>query len=182
VKSTHYLLLLPLFAFAPSDTWQSFTIDKQIAVQVPTRPSEANIDKLAAAHHYSPTRVWTTKAPEGVYFIIRTAGRASESIGRQNTTQRQALYTSVIQAALQSDKSELLTRTSFPTAGGAGCEIKYKGSHPVTQRRIIKYLRYLVVDSVGYSFQFLPANPYDSLGLAGAEQRRRFFNSITVKP
>lgn len=149
---------------------------------MPTPPSEANIDKLATAHHYSPTRVWTSRTPEGAYFIIRTAGRASESIGRQNSTQRQALYSIIIQAALQSDQGELLTRTAFPTAGGAGCEVKYKGTHPLTQRRIVKYLRYLVVDSVGYSFQFLPANPYDSLGLAGAEQRRRFFNSITVKP
>ena len=182
MKPTHYLLLLPLLAFAPSDTWQSFSIDKQVAVQMPMRPSEANLDKLAAAHYYSPTRVWTAKAPEGVYFVIRTAGKVSESIGRQNTAQRQALYTTVIQAALQSDQGELVTRTSFPTAGGDGCEIKYRGSHPLTQRRIIKYLRYLVVDSIGYSFQFLPANPYDSLGLAGAAPRRRFFNSIVVKP
>jgi hypothetical protein len=182
MKLTRYLLLLPLLTFAAANTWQPFAIDKQVAVRVPTQPTEANIAKLATAHHYSPTRVWTAKAPEGAYFIIRTAGKASESIGRQNSSQRQALYTSVIRAALQSDKGELLTRTSFLTDGGAGCEVKYKGTHPLTQQRVIKYLRYLVVDSVGYSFQFLPANAYDSLGIAGAEQRRRFFNSITVKP
>lgn len=182
MKLTRYLLLIPLVAFVPPSKWQPFAIDKQVVVQVPTQPSEANIDKLATAHHYSPTRVWTVKAPEGTYFIIRTAGKASESIGRQNTTQRQALYNSVIQAALQSDRGVLLTRTFFATAGGNGCEVKYKGTHPLTQRRVIKYLRYLVVDSIGYSFQLLPSNPYDSLGLAGAEQRRRFYNSITVKP
>jgi hypothetical protein len=182
MKFPRYLLLLPLAAFVPPNTWQPFAIDKQVAVLVPTRPSEADIDKLAKAHRYSPTRVWTTKAPEGTYFIIRTAGKTSESIGRQNSAQRQALYTSIIQAALQSDKGKLLTRISFPTAGGPGCEVKYRGTHPLTQRRVVKYLRYLVVDSIGYSFQFLPANPNDSLGLAGAEQRHRFFNSITVKP
>jgi hypothetical protein len=42
-------------------------------------------------------------------------------------------------------------------------------------------MRTLLVDSIGYSLIFQPMDKQDTLGLAGAEQRRRFFNSITVK-
>jgi hypothetical protein len=60
-------------------------------------------------------------------------------------------------------------------------EYKYKALHKGTGKRVIKYTRILLADSIAYTLNFVPIDRQDSLGIAGAEQCRRFFNSITVK-
>jgi hypothetical protein len=103
-------------------------------------------------------------------------------ISQRDTAGRRDYYAGVVQSVLHDEQGQPITRSYFSTPAGAGLELKYKGRHQVTGKQVIKYIRSLVVDSVGYSLNFIPTDQQDSLGIAGNEQRRRFFNSITVKP
>jgi len=179
MKKRYALALLPLAAFSLLD-WQPFAIDQHVAVQLPAPPTELDVAKLAPTLAAEHTRLWTLRAPEGAYLVTRLPGAGA--IGKLDTAKRNAYYAGMISSILRNEKGQLLSRTPFPTAGGAGLELKYKGVHQLTGKRIIKYVRTLVLDSIGYSLIFIPTDRLDSLGLAGNEQRRRFFNSITVKP
>jgi hypothetical protein len=85
-------------------------------------------------------------------------------------------------AVLHDEQGQPIIHSCFSTPAGAGLEFKYKGRHQATGKQVVKYIRSLVVDSVGYSLNFVTANQQDILGVAGSEQRRRFFNSIAVNP
>ena len=112
--------------------------------------------------------------------MLRTHSKSI--LGKQDTARRMSFYAGGLSALLRSERGQLVAQTSFSTAGGAGVEYKYKAMDRATGKRIIKFMRCLVVDSIGYSLNFVAADKLDSLGIAGAEQRRRFFNSITVRP
>jgi hypothetical protein len=178
MKKVYLLALLPLLAFTLVD-WQSFAIDKRLIVQLPTPPAEVNLTKVAPAQAAAHARMWALRAAEAVYLVVRLP---TGLIGKSDTTSRRSYYAGVLSAVLQDERGQLISQTSFPTAGGAGMEIKYKAMSQVTGKKAIKYMRFLLVDSIGYSLLFQPTDKQDSLGLASAEQRRRFFNSITVKP
>jgi hypothetical protein len=179
MKLTRHLLLLPLLSFA-ADTWQSFAVDGLVTVQLPSQPTELDVAKLAPGRNMRGTRVWLVQAPEGFYQVIRTAG--GTHITRADTTGRRFFYKGVAYSIVHNRQGQLLSSTPFSTAGGAGMEFKYRGIHQGTGKRVISYTRSLVLDSITYALNFIPTDKTDSLGLAGAEQRRRFFNSIMVKP
>jgi hypothetical protein len=179
MKLTRYLLLLPLLA-STADTWQPFTVDKQVSVQLPAQPIEIALAKLAPGKNLQHTRMWTLRVAEGIYQVLRLPN--THSIPRTDTAGRRAFYAGLLTSVMRNESGQLLAVTSFPTTGGASMEYQYKGLHKGTGKRVIKYGRTLLVDSINYTLNFIPADSLDSLGLAGAEQRRRFFNSITVKP
>ena len=178
MKKVYLLALLPLLAFTLLD-WQSFAVDKRLIVQLPAPPSEVNLAKVAPAQAAAHARMWALRAPEAIYLVMRLP---TGFINKGDTASRSAYYAGVLSAVLQDERGQLVSRTSFPTAGGAGVEIKYKALSQFTGRRAIKYMRVLLADSIGYTLLFQPTDKQDSLGLGGAEQRRRFFSSITVKP
>jgi hypothetical protein len=173
-------LLLPLVSAAFAD-WLPFAIDKQVAVQLPSQPTEVDLAKLMPSNNMQHTRMWALRAPEGIYMVLRLP-TGSGIISQRDTAGRRDYYAGVVQSVLHDEQGQPITRSYFSTPAGAGLELKYKGRHQVTGKQVIKYIRSLVVDSVGYSLNFIPTDQQDSLGIAGNEQRRRFFNSITVKP
>jgi hypothetical protein len=177
MKKVYLLALFPLLAFTSVD-WQSFTIDKRFAIQLPAPPTEVNLAKIAPAQAAAHARMWALRAPEAIYLLVRLP---TGLIGKSDTASRSSYYAGVLSAVLQDERGQLISRTPFPTAGGAGVEFKYKALSQLAGKPAVKYMRTLLVDSIGYSLIFQPMDKQDTLGLAGAEQRRRFFNSITVK-
>lgn len=183
MKRAYKLLLpvlgLPLLAATLAD-WITFNIDKEVSIQTPTQPTEIDLAKLAPGKNLQHTRVWALRATEGIYQVLRIPN--TRSIPRTDTAGRRSFYAGVLASVVRNESAQLLSITPFPSAGGAGIEYKYKGLHKGTGKRVIKYGRVLLLDSIGYTLSFIPTDQQDSLGLAGAEQRRRFYNSITVKP
>jgi hypothetical protein len=180
MKSTSScLLLLPLFAFT-ADTWQPFAIDSRVSLQLPTHPTELDFAKLAPTRKPDHTRIWLLRAPEGTYQVIRLPNNST--ISSTDTAGRRAFYTGVLTSVMRNESGQLLLITPFPTSAGAGMEYKYKAMHKGTGKHVIKYTRILLADSIAYTLNFVPIDRQDSLGIAGAAQRRRFFDSITVKP
>jgi hypothetical protein len=175
---TRYLLLLPLLAFT-ADTWQSFAIDNRVTVQLPSQPTQVDLAKLTGKS-VGHLRLWALRTPEGIYQIMRMP--TGTFISRADTASRRSFYQGFLSSVLSDEQGQLLSRMPFATNAGAGMEYKYRGLHQGTGKRVVKHVRSLVTDSVGYTLIFTPTDPKDSLGLASAEQRRHFYNSLTVKP
>jgi hypothetical protein len=184
MRFTCYLLLLPLAAFAAVDTWQPFAIDRQLTVQLPAKATELNMAKLLPAGQApARTRTWVAQASEGLCVVMRVPNINSQRIKQGDAAHRQVFYEDAVRGALAAENhAYLLKRTRFQTAGGNGIEIKYTALDARTGRHRVRYMRTLVVDSIGYNLIFRPANLSDSLGLVDYTQRRRFFDSITVNP
>jgi hypothetical protein len=179
-----YLLLLPIAAFAAADTWQPFAVDNQLAVQLPTAATELSVTQLLPADQApAHTRTWVARASQGLCVVMRVPNINSQRIKQGDAAHRQVFYEDAVRGALAVENhAYLLKRTSFQTAGGNGIEIKYTALDARTGRRRVRYMRTLVVDSIGYNLIFRPADLTDSLGLVDYTQCRRFFNSITVRP
>jgi hypothetical protein len=174
-----YLLPLPLLAFT-ADTWQPFIVDKHVTVQFPSQPQEMNLAALAGGRDIHHGRMWYVQASDAFYSVSRS--HMEEALAPQDTSGRRRRYSLVFEALLREEKGQLVDFYFFPTLAGQGVEVKYRGLHKVTQQRRVKIIRCLAVDTVLYTLNFMAANKTDTLGLTGAEQRRRFFNSVTVKP
>ena len=173
------LLLLPLLACTALD-WQPVAIDQRVTVQLPAQPTEVDFAKLAPNMKPDYTRLWMLRAPEGIYQIMRSP--QGMNIGPQDEASRDAFYRGMLSSLLRNDKGQLVAMTPFPAAGGTAIEYEYKGIHKGTGKRVLKFVRCLVLDSISYTLNFTPTDKLDSLGLAGAEQRKRFYNSLTIKP
>jgi hypothetical protein len=179
------LLLFPLLAFA-TDTWRPFVVDKMLTVQLPAAATEVNLSKLLPLDQTQRipvyTRMWVVRTKEGMCGIMRIPNPDKLRINKNDTAQRRAFYERVERSALIEANARLLTHTTFSTAGNTGIEFKYLAPNESSGQYNVSYTRSLVLDSVSYSLIFRPANPTDLSGRSGAEQRRRFFNSIIVKP
>jgi hypothetical protein len=169
-----FLLLLPLLSFTARD-WQLFGLDQRVTVELPAKPTEA---KAAPGKKVGRSRAWMLPAPEGVYQLLRMP----TGLGRPDETARTAYYEQLIAYTLRQEHGQLVTLTAIPTDAGPSLEYTYRVVRPGTHRHQLKIVRTLVVDSVAYSLNFVPADQQDSLGLAGAVQRTRFYNSLTVRP
>lgn len=174
------LLLVP-FVSAAFAEWLPFPVDNHVSVQLPSHPTEIDLRKLMPAAAMQHARLWALRAPEGVYMVMRLRIGIG-SITQRDTAGRRDYYAGVMQAVLHDEQGQPISRSYFSTPAGAGLELKYKGRHQATGKQVLKYIRSLVVDSVGYSLNFIPTDQQDSLGLAGNEQRRRFFNSLVATP
>ena len=153
-------------------------------MQLPVQAIELNVAQLLPAGQApTHTRTWVARAREGLCVIMRVPTANAQVIKQADTAQRRAFYDSVVKGALAEEKqARLLQRASFQTAGGNGIEIKYTALDARTGHQRVRYMRSLVVDSIGYNLLFRPANLADSVGIVDHAQRRRFFSSITVKP
>jgi hypothetical protein len=121
--------------------------------------------------------MWVLRAPEGIYQVMRVP--TGMMITQQDEAARNSFYQGMIDSEMRKDKGQLVALIAFPTSAGTGMGYQYKAKNRATGQRVFKSIRSLVVDSVAYSFNFTPAKP-DTTGLAGTEQRNRFFDSITA--
>jgi hypothetical protein len=177
MKITRYLLLLPLLAFT-TDIWQPFAVDNRVTVQLPGQPTLVDVAKLTGKP-VGHLQFWVLRAPEGIYQIMRIP--SGTSISRTDTVNRRSFYQGLLSSLLSDEQGQLLGSVPFTTTAGSGMEYKYRGLHQGTGKRVVKHVRSLVADSIGYTLMFTPTDPKDSLGLMSAEQRRRFYNSLTTK-
>jgi hypothetical protein len=168
------LLLLPLLSFTSLD-WQLFAVDQRATVNLPAKPTEA---KAVLGKKVGRNRAWMLQAPEGVYQIMRM----STGLVRADDAARNSYYERLIAFTMRQEQGQLELITAFPSASGPSLEYKYRVVRPGTHQHLTKIVRTLLVDSVAYSLNFIPADQQDSLGLAGAEQRNRFYNSLVVHP
>ncbi len=168
------LLLLPLLSFTTLD-WQPFAVDQHVTVDLPAKPREAN---AVPGKKIGRNRAWMLPAPEGVYQIMRMP----TGFAKADEAARNSYYERLIAFAMRNEQGQLESITAFPTAAGPSLEYKYRVLRPGTRQHLTRIVRTLVVDSVAYSLNFIPANQRDSLGLAGAAQRSHFYNSLVVKP
>jgi hypothetical protein len=168
------LLLLPLLSFI-SLNWQPFTVDQHATVDLPAKPTEA---KAVPGKKVGRNRAWMLQAPEGVYQIMRMP----TGFARADDAARNSYYKPLIDFTMGNEQGQLELITSLPTASGPSLEYKYRVVRPGTRRHVTKIVRTLMVDSVAYSLNFVPTDQQDSLGVAGAEQRNRFYNSLVVHP
>jgi hypothetical protein len=167
------LLLLPLLSCTLL-TWQPFALDERVTVELPAQPTEAH---AAPGKKVGRTRAWQLHTADGVYHILRQP----TGLVRAEEATRNACYEGLISATLRAEQGQLVLITAFPTDAGPSLEYKYRVVRRGTHQHLTKIARVLVVDSVAYSLQFIPADPRDSLGVAGAAQRTRFYNSLTVQ-
>ena len=177
-----YLLVLssfPALALAVVE-WVPFAIDN-VTVQVPQQAIEVDLSKQPAGKGYSNTRVFVSGDEYGTYQVIREDYRSNASLG-QSKAAREELYNGIVAGLLRSQKGVLVATSPFATAGGPGIEIKYKGLQLGTNKMVVKYTRALLVGKINYSFNFIPKDKEDATGTSGNEQRRRFFDSVVVKP
>jgi hypothetical protein len=179
MKKRYFLALLPLVAFSLSD-WQVFSIDNHVTVQVPTQPEEMDLAKVGLADKKAMMSIFNARDAEAFYQIIKVTDLGIES-GPTEVTERQKFYTGVVKGLLNQQGGALLERTAFKTAAGEGIEIKYKAFDKRLGKQAIRYCRSLLAGKTSYSFNFITLDS-DTTGTSGAEQRRRYFNSITVKP
>jgi hypothetical protein len=168
------LFLLPLVSFTFLD-WQPFAVDQRATVDFPAKPTEA---KAVAGKKVGRNRAWMLQAPEGGYQIMRMP----TGYARADDAARNSYYERLIAFTMRQEQGHLELITAFSTASGPSLEYKYRVVRPGTHQHITKIVRTLFVDSVAYSLNFIPTDQQDSLGLAGAEQRSRFYNSLVVKP
>lgn len=157
--------------------WRPFVLDSHLTVELP-----------AKAKYFGPTetgqvlavRSWATRTPQAGFFIVRVPTMLPVTKG--DTAQRHRYYRSLIKSTLTDTHSRLLSRTTFLTAGIDGVELKLRSIDNVTGSPTIRYMRSIVLGSFGYDLLFQSATPNDSVDSVCNAQRRRFFNSITVKP
>lgn len=181
VMKTYITLLaaLPLVAFVAAD-WQRFSVDEQISVTLPVQPTEVDLSKTLPPEKLKDTKVLVCKDSYGTYQIIKSGtGIAIEGAGSEES--RQSFNEGMISSLLKNQQGTLISTTPFKTSAGDGIEIKFKGVTRATGKRVIKVTRSLLIGSVSYSFNFIPADQADSTGTSGNEQRQQFFNSIEVK-
>jgi hypothetical protein len=163
--------------------WQSFAVDEQLTVQL-AAAKELDAGLLQNATRLSThTRAWMARAPGGLCAVMRIPLSNSHRIERQDTAQLRTFYQDLVRGALTKEEhAHLLKHSYFHTAGGSGAEIMYTAWDAVARQRRVLYMRCLELDSITYNFIFRPTDKLDSTGTAGAADRRRFFDSITVKP
>jgi hypothetical protein len=170
------LLLLPFLALA-ADAGHPLTVGR-VTVQFPAPPTPIDHRTLGALP--ATARGWTARTPEGLFFLLRT--RLPRPVGQQDTARRRAIYDSITTHALRLSKGRVVGHVRFLTAAGWGAETSYRYINPYSHLPTTFFMRNLVVDSANYFLECVPNDTHDSLGLASAEQRRRFFSSLTVKP
>lgn len=173
------LITLPLLAFT-QDSWVTQSFGDQLQVLLPGAAKEMGLAKLQG--NWTNTRMWMAGDAHALYQIMRMQLPPQAGLPKtEDAESRRKFYDDVINGLLGTQvDATLLQRSTFPTAGGEGFEIKFRARHEYTHKLVVKYSRGLLVGNAGYSFNFSPRDLTDTVGTSAVEQRRRFFSSITV--
>ncbi|TGE04765.1 hypothetical protein [Hymenobacter fodinae] len=175
------LLSLPLTSFIAPD-WAPFTVDEQLQVLLPHPAEEVDMKKLTG-RSIPNTRLLMTSDSVGVYQIMLVKMPPAQAANLARAESRESYYDGVVKGILDAQTDGvLLERATFPTSAGTGIEVKTRARHKGTGKLVVKYSRSLLANGVGYAFNFIPRDLADTAGISGNAQRRRFFDSIEIKP
>ena len=181
IRYLHVLLFLPA---CTSPDWKAYEVDQHVTVQLPRQPVPIN---LAGMHFASPA-TQQTAASSGVralntsdsactYGIIINSEALAANLSQPVVPD--SFYNQGIRNVLQRQHVRLLVRSTFMTAAGPGIEVKF-GPASATSSAAGQYIRTVLVGRACYTFIFHSRDK--EIELNTIEQRRRFFNSIVVKP
>jgi hypothetical protein len=178
MKYTCLLLLLPLAACSSSE-WKSYSINEHLNVQLPTTPEKVDLQKqkgLSNAATLPQMQAFTSSDDYGVYSIVVNPAD-SATLG---LLPRDSIYNNRIRQMLLTYQGNLRKRTSFSTPAGNGVEVLIDAVVPNVGKHVLTGVRLLLVGHQSFAFSAVPYAETDT-SLA-TTQRRRFFNSITVRP
>jgi len=180
MKYAYLLLLLPLAACSSSE-WKAYPINEHLNVQLPTAPERVDLQKQEGLPNIAPAtlrqlQAFTSSDDYGVYSIVINPVD-STSLG---LLPRDSLYNDRIRQLLLTYQGNLRKRTSFSTPAGKGVEVLIAAVVPTVGKHVLTGVRLLLVGHQSFVFTVVPYAETD-ISLAAA-QRRRFFNSIRVKP
>ena len=169
-----------------TDTWTKF-VDGRVSVLFPFPPLERTAQQVGL----SPQRPgavpndrktgFFVQDTHGAYVLVVNSTAAAH-INPEDPVARRAYYDAVCRNTAKREGGTVLDRSFFSTPAGEGTEFSYTGLRVGSRRLVVKYVREVLVGPIGYSLTFLPLDRTDSTGQAGQEQRRRFFDSLTVIP
>jgi hypothetical protein len=159
---------------------QTFALDTQVTVELPNQPRLIDAHKYRQLKHPERIKLWVLGTLGGAYQLIRAVNPALH-IANRDTLGQEAYYRRKVKELIKRNALIIASRP-FSVGGIRGRDIIYK-SHATPQPKVI-YSRSFVLDSVGYTLNFIPTFQEETSLLSSleAKQRRRFFNSITVKP
>jgi hypothetical protein len=184
MKYRYYVVVFFLTACSAPD-WVSYPIDQHVSVQLPSRPYPVNlestgINKRLKYKSLDPYRAFAV-ADNGAKYRYTIAVNTNPLIAQVVTEAvRDSFYNQNISKTMHLfGNSRLLSKTTFHTPAGEGVEYAFSALASKTGKREVLYTRMLLVSHKNYVLGFA-IDQQDSV--ASDEQRRRFFNSITVKP
>ena len=177
------LLALLVASCAPSP-WVWNTIDSRVAVQTPTPLQTEGVDSYKAdlkakgvdVAALASVKNLAAHAADGSIYEVACFPAAANLVQLSRTQ----YYDQAINGLIKAYGARITERSTFSTPAGEGVELKYIVR--VEGEKTAGYQRLLLIGKVGYVLSFTQPTTLDTTDLAGAEQRRRFFNSITVKP
>lgn len=179
-----YCIVLFFLSACTPPAWITYPVDHYLTVQLPAKPKVTNLDSMGVNKLLKkktlPFQAFLTEDEDGAYMIVVDASARIDSIPAD--ANRDSLYSQGIKQILaRANDNRLLSRTKFHTPGGEGIEFVMRVSSPTTHTPVLIYNRTLLAHHRAYTFTF---TPYEALldSTAHAAQRRRFFDSITVKP
>jgi hypothetical protein len=183
MKHSYCVVLLCLVS-CTSPAWITYPVDQYLTVKLPAKPKVTNLDSMGVnkllKQKTLPFQALLAEDQNGIYALVVDASSRIERIPVNSN--RDSLYAQVIKQLLaRAHDNRLLSRTSFNTPAGEGIELVMRTSSPETHTPLLVYNRTLFAHHRVYTFTF---TPYEALldSTAHTEKRRRFFNSITVKP
>jgi hypothetical protein len=118
--------------------------------------------------------MWRLFDDTGTYQLTRIVNTGLHFTAH-DTLGRAAYYAKYV-TALKEEKAYGISALPFIVGGVEGKEFSYNSEEGPS------YMRCLVLDSVQYSIVFVPNERLGALDFLTTAQRRRFFDSITVKP
>jgi hypothetical protein len=179
VKKT-YLLALLFLAACKLPHRQQFALDTRVTVELPGQPYVLNPNKVRTVKHPEHMKIWWLRTLGGMYLLYRTLNPKLH-IAADDTVSR-SLHYERVQTILKSEHAQGIVARPFLVAGIEGRDFTYKSFRRSTGKIETRYMRSLLLDSVSYVLLFIPTSQVGIIGYASDSQRRRFFNSMTVKP
>lgn len=183
MKYSYCIVLLALAACA-SPAWITYPVDQFLTIQLPAKPKVTNLDSMGInkllRQKTLPFQAFLAEDENGAYMIAVDTRSRVDSVSADTTPD--SLYTrGITQILKRADGNQLLSRTRFHTPAGEGVEFVLRISSPITHTPLLVYNRILLAHHRLYNFNF---TPYEALldSTAHTAQRRRFFDSISVKP
>lgn len=178
-KSLAVALLFLLVNACASSDWSTYPIDNHLAVRLPSPPKAVNLQKqkglpevpAAALQH---VQAFVSTDDYGAYTVLINP---VDSVGLQP---RDSFYNDRIRQVLLTQQGRLLTRTSFSTPAGRGVEALLDVLPPNIGKHVLMGVCSVLVGQNNYALCFVPYAETDSS--RGRICRRRFFDSIVVKP
>lgn len=183
MKYSYCVALLFLTACA-SPAWITYPVDPHLAVKFPVKPKVTNLDSMGVnkllKRKTLPYQAFLAQDDNGAYMVAVDASSRLDSI--PVNVKRDSLYTlGINQILARTPDNRLLSRAKFYTPAGEGVEFVMRINSPLTHTPVLVYNRVLLAHHQAYAFTFTPSEALlDST--AHTEQRRRFFDSITIKP